>query len=326
MNKLIRNASSSIVKFENTHDSNTVALIYVCISTITFTVTILFGKISLSSADVVQVQIWRGTVLAIIYGSISMANGHSLAVEDKSMKWLAYLRASLASIMTIAMYFLMLKLPASLLGVIQMTSSLMISYFDYLMYGTKYTKREIFYSLLTILGVIFIINPGFILFWINEEDLSTTVANGNYSEGYEKVFWVLFYLATIGLWSFSMVLVRKLKVIPVTTLNFTFGCILTFMSAVMQLFHENAAPMETSTMISVIIFAGVFTMIDQISFIRSFQIGKQGTLNVLKNTNIIFVVLFEVIYLKEYPSVYSVIGSVIIIISSIKLTLSKASK
>jgi len=324
MNSFIHKISSLVTTLENKYDKRTCSLIYVALSTITFTVLYLFNKMNLASVDVIQLQIWRGFIMALIYASISNANGQSLAITDKRLNWINFWRNFLGVIMNIVTFYLLSKLPASLIAVISMVNSLMIAYLDYVMYNSHYSKSEIIYTVITIFGVVLIINPKIIVFWDDSE--TTSKSDDQYVQGYEKIFWIVVHLIGIALWSFSVALIKKLQSVPITTMNFTFGFFLSTMAGVVQLFHQNATPIDPLALIQIILFVGVFSIIDQMSYIRALQLGKPGTLNVLKNSYVVFVFLFEVIYLKEYPSIYSLLGSIVIVFCSMKLTLNRAKR
>ena len=288
---------------------------------------VIFGKVvAASSVDVIQSQIWRGFIMACGYALLANANGHCLAVTDKRLFWLNIKRNFLGTIMNVFMFFMLLKLPASLVSVIQMVNALVISYLDHILHGTEYSRWEIFYTITTIIGVIFIVNPGVILFWIDDPAALSADADKNYAQGTEKVLWICAYLVTIVLWSYSMVIIRQLKAVPITTMNFTFGFMLTMLASVTQLYNQGAAYIDPVMLAGIIFFLGIVSIVDQISFTRAFQIGKQGTLSVLKNVYVVFVLLYEIVYLKEYPSVYSMVGSFLILFSSVKLTLRRVSR
>ena len=326
MNSIIHKISSLVTALENKYEKRTLSLIYVALSTITFTVLYLFNKMNLASVDIVQAQIWRGLIMALLYAWISNANGQCLAVTDKRLNWINFWRNFLGVIMNIITFFLLSKLPASLVAVITMVNSLMIAYLDYVMYKTHYSKSEIFYTILTIFGVILIINPKIIMFWKTDLTDAASISDDQYVQGYEKIFWIVAHLIGVALWSFSVALIKKLQSVPITTMNFTFGFFLSTMAGIVQLFHQNATPIDLSTLLQIILFVGIFSIIDQMSYIRALQLGKPGTLNVLKNSYVVFVFLFEVIYLKEYPSLYSLLGSILIVFCSVKLTLNRAKK
>ena len=103
-----------------------------------------------------------------------------------------------------------------------------------------------------------------------------------------------------------------------------FGIILGIFAAISQIAYEKIDLLSFTLHVKVLFFIGIMSFINQNLWIRGFQLGKQGVLTLLHNLQIVYTFVFEIIYLNEVPGWFSIIGSILVIISCLKLGLDKS--
>lgn len=83
------------------------------------------------------------------------------------------------------------------------------------------------------LGVILVIKPD--LLFLPESNVYSGSTKGLYAEGEERFYWRLFFLGSILIWSFSILMVKGIKIPNAMTLNYPFGYFMAISSSVLMI-------------------------------------------------------------------------------------------
>jgi len=213
--------------------------------------------------------------------------------------------------------------PITELTVMDMTRSLLLPMMDHLINKTKFKLSEVVSFLTSFCGVLLIVKPEIFL----GDDIIENNANQEYATEYAtgsfKILLVIIWYISLSLWCMSALLVKNLKGLKTLTVNFPTGLFLIAYSSIFQIFSETVSSPSAAEFLIVTTFVGCSGLLAQNCFIRANQIGTSGKLGVYSNLSIVYTYMFEVLYLKEYPKVTSVMGSLLVISSTTYMALSQ---
>ena len=215
-------------------------------------------------------------------------------------------------------FFLINWLPVSYLIILMMTSSLMIGILDNIFYKTPFIKDEIMRSVIGFAGIIILIEPD--LFYTNNNIIEPNLA---YVIGWQKALGVFIYFISMTLWSYSVILCRRLKELDTITVTFPWGILLVVYACIGQILLEKSKAATFSDYLLTIVFSGVFSFMDSLLFIRASQIGKAGRTAILFCLEPLYIFVFEIFYLHETHNPLSYFGAFLVILSALHLALYK---
>jgi len=298
--------------------NNTASIIYVLIAIVTNCAMVIFSKINADELPPVQGQVYRGILVTSLVYIYSKHKGISLDVPDKSKNRLRIIRNLIAGSFNIVLAYIVTKIPMSTCMLIQTSSPFIIAFLDHIFHKTTYTKIEMIFSFVSMSGVIFIIKPD-LFFQIDAPNLTQY----GYAEGTERLFWIILFVIATILWSGSVVMLKYLKELNPMAMNFPFGICLAVNSALLQVTYEQVKVVSFWLLIQVPIIFGLITFINQHTYVKSIQLGKPAKISMLTNLSVVISFGFEIFYLKESAHWASLIGSVLIVGSSLILSISR---
>jgi len=154
-------------------------------------------------------------------------------------------------------------------------------------------------------------------------DLSQQAAKYGYAEGSERLFWISLSFVAVSIWCVSIIMMKALKGMNATTLNFPFGITMMIGSALSQIEMQQAKHQTLWVYVQVLVFMGLATFINQHTYVKANQLGKPAKITMLTNLNAVCSFLFEIFYLGESAHWISLVGAVLIVGSSVALSVSR---
>ena len=297
------------------------AIVYILLSSFNFFLMLIFNKQCGKFMSILQLQIFRGLFIGIINYIIMDRKKIDLVPPDHQRSRLTLKRSLLAVQGNVIFFLLIYKIPLSELSIIPMCSPFVIGIMETLKYGTIYSKKETLCGIFNVLGILFIIKPEILLG--NLIETQSENLNSNYAQGYERVFYLTIQFSSVLLHCYSVILIKEIKSLNIFTINLPFGFMLSIFSSMAEVLEQKADKFEFVIFIFILFYL-VACYINFTGYTRAIQIGRPAKLVILNNLFIVYIYLFEILYLKEEPRITSVIGSVIIVLTSIKLTLLKS--
>ena len=207
-------------KFESTISTDVVSIVYILIGAILWVFNLIICKIFQTSIPISQMNLYRSIFMMILNYMICKYAGYPIEVSkymEKKRLWRNIFASQNLFIWCLFIYWI----PISELTLIDMTSLIIISIMDYLLYNTKYTKIDCYCCLISFIGVCLILKPN--LFSSLSESLDTK--NSSYAQGWNKFFLVVIFYISLVIWCYSAVMLKELKNLNTLTLNFPTGFI-----------------------------------------------------------------------------------------------------
>ena len=308
-------------KMEKSLGNDMASIIYMIGSGILWFIMSMVSKIEMHEINIIQSQVFRGVSMIILSNIIMRKFNIEVIVPDRRLERRRILRNALGVQYNVCYFFMISKIPLSETMILQTMSTFMIAYLDFLINKTKYSKLEIILSIISFLGVILIIKPElFISGYVEPEHLK------HYAQGYERLFWISVFLISIMAFSYSVIIIGELKSLNPLTLNYPFGILLVIFNIVAQIFYESCQQYTVYLFIKLFMLIGIAAFFSSLLYLKANQLGKPGKLGVLLNLSVVYSFIFEIFYLHETPSVISLSGSLLVIISSIILSLNITKK
>ena len=314
----IKKTISFSEKMEKIIGNENASIIYMLAAVFIFFIISIFSKLHINEINALQTQAFRGTSMMLASHYIMKKVDIDIIIPDRKLQNRSILRNILAAQYSICFFFMISKIPLSELMILHMIGIFIIGFLDFLINKTIYTKNELTLSLISFIGAILIIKPEIFI-----TDYEPPQYSKNYAPEAEKIFCIFIYMLSAGLWAYSVVVIKELQGLCPLTVSYPFGICMAIMSSVGQIFYENCQQYTVYLVIKMLLFLGVFSTVQSICSIRANQLGKPGKIGILSNLSVVFSFLFEILYLNEIPTTVAIVGTILVILSSIKLTLEK---
>ena len=118
---------------------------------------------------------------------------------------------------------------------------------------------------------------------------------------------------------YGLVIMKEIKHISSVELNFIFDIYGIFIGSIGYMFVENPKPLEV--FLPGIFFIGFFQFFCYNLFLLSISVADRvGNVMIVNSFNIIFSFVFSIFYYQESVNSFAVIGSILIILSTVALT------
>jgi len=295
------------------------SIIYILIAIVTNSGMIAWSKVHADVLPPVQSQLYRGILMTVLIYAYARYKDIPLTVKDKQKDFIRIMRNVLAAGFNIFVYFIVTKIPMSTFMLVQTSSPFMVAFLDHLYLKTSYNKAEAILSVVSLSGVLLIIKPD--LFF--DVDLSQQAAKYGYSEGSERLFWIVLTFIGVFIWCISIVLMKFLKGMHAMTLNFPFGITMMMGSAFCQIEMAQAKQQTSWVYAQILVVLGLVTFINQHTYVKANQLGKPAKITMLTNLNVVCSFLFEIFYLGESAHWVSLLGALLIVGASVALSFSR---
>jgi len=294
-------------------------VVYSIFADMAFYASVIFMKLHKASIVLSQLVLYRGIFIFLASYAILKLKNYDIIVKDPDLSRQRILRNMLSVQHGFTMIMLINWIPITQLTVMDMTRSLVLPMIDHLINKTKFKSSEIVVVLASFCGVMMIVKPEI---FILDDTIQDNVPH-EYATGSFMVLLVIIWYISQVLWCMSVLLVKSLKSLKTLTVTFPAGLFLVAYSSLFQIFSETVSHPSVVEVLIVMTFMGCFGLLASNCFIRANQIGTSGKLGVYSNLSIVYAYLFEVLYLKEYPKVTSVMGSLLVISSTTFMALSQ---
>lgn len=316
VDKCISGTANICQKMEKRVGKETASVIYVLTCVFFFYSMMIFQKIYQDQITPLQVLTWRGAVSAIMMYTVMKRMKIDMHCESRKLTLQKDLRNIAGALLNIMLFFAISKIPLTNVNLIHATGPFWVILFDHIMVRSKYSKLELLVFVLSASGVFLVLIPDLQASFNEEQSMS------NYVTGYGRLLWILILFATLAVWAWSVVVIKKMT-IHIFTLNFPFFIILTLMGSGGQLIVGKLVQPPFIFFILSSLYLGFATFVVQHTYVRALQIGRPAKVNMFLNLYPVFGFMLEVFYYNEYPSLIKIIGASVIIGCSLKIALQK---
>lgn len=322
MRAAFEHLSAGFGKIEGTLGSEPAAILWMIMSGSTYFVMLCYTKLNAGKINSIQIQLYRGVLCFIFLYLITSINKISRRVDDRRVFKLLILRNFLACLHNVYQFVALRYVRISLIATVNMTGPIIICFLDSLFYKTKYTLQDKVLTGTNIFGVMLVANPTMFTNMFS----SSSDFDSQQSTSLFELMMVCIQLCFVSIWAYAMIIVKELRGLNTMIVAMPFGIILALASSAFLLSEGDITDISFGTGIEIVVYIGIAGFLCQIASMRGMQIGKTGKASIFINTPVLWGFLFEIFYYGENPNVVSLIGSVIVAVSSVMLTLSKTKK
>jgi drug/metabolite transporter (DMT)-like permease len=256
----------------------------------------VFVKIALQEVGLAQAIFVRSTITAAILAAYMYKNKISFIGQNP----LLLLGRGLAGFTALCLNFYSIsEIPLGDASILNQTSPIFVALLSILIMGEKPSFTSLFLSLVSLLGVVLIIKPVF-----NHLSLP--------------------YLA--GLLSGFMAALAYISIRKLHSTDSSFTMALYFASMSSLFSFPNLIlnfELSTPTIWLLLLFAGLAGTLGQLFLTVAYKWEEAWKVAPINYTGVLFSFLWGIFLFKEKPDIYSLIGSILIIVSCILLTRKK---
>ena len=312
-------------KVEASLGAEPTATLWMFLSGTFYFIMLMYTKLVAGAINTVQISVYRGVLLFLLFYVVTIINKIPRNIDDRSLYKKLLLRNFLGCLHNFFQFIAVRYIRVSVLTTINMTGPIVICFLDAVIYKTVYTAKDKLLTVINIFGVMMVANPKIFTSLFSMAPSQDPAADSNYDSNLEFIM-ICVQLVLLCIWGYSMILIRELKSLNTVIVGLPFGIILAFLSSSFLLYDGNVTEISWSDGINIIFFVGLAAFLCQIASMRAMQIQKTGKATIFLNIPVFWGFLFEIIFLKETPNPISLLGSVIVAVTSVMLTLSKAKK
>ncbi|XP_036903290.1 solute carrier family 35 member G1 [Sturnira hondurensis] len=288
-------------------------LFYTLLSAFLFSVGSLFVK-KVQDLHAVEISAFRCVfqMLVVIPCLIYRKTGF---IGPKDQRIFLVLRGVLGSIAMILIYYAYQTTSLADATVISFSCPVFTSIFACILLKEKYGLWDVLFTSFTIVGVILIVRPPF-LFGPNTE-----VVDKNYSEHLKGTF------ASVGHAVFaamSIVIIRKMGKSVDYFLSIWYYIIFGLVETIIVLFilGEWSLPYCGLDRLFLILI-GLFGLGGQVFLTKAVQIEKAGLVALMRTMDVVFAFIFQIIFLNDVPTWWTVGGALCVVASTAGAALRK---
>jgi drug/metabolite transporter (DMT)-like permease len=235
---------------------------------------------------------------------------------DRLMLWL---RAMLGTWSMCLMYYAIHHMPLGDASVLHFSSPVFVGIFAFFILKESCGIFEIGTICTTFIGIIFIAQPPFIFGAKSDKD------------GEETNIWRRMIASCCALLASLCgagvhITLRKLKHVHYSTVIFTYSLWGMIQSAVfcyiVNVWSLPAGAKGWGCLTGV----GLLAVSAQVCFTLALKTENAGAVSVLRSSEIVFAFVWQVVFLKEYPNVYSIVGGVLVMVCAVAYGIQKCFK
>lgn len=281
-------------------------LFYTLLSAFLFSVGSLFVK-KVQDIHAVEISAFRCVfqMLVVIPCLIYRKNGF---IGPKGQRIFLFLRGALGSTAMILLYYAVQTTSLADATVISFSCPVFTSIFACIFLKEKYSLWDALFTAFTITGVVLIVRPPF-LFGSNAAGMAES-----YSDHLKGTF------ASVGhavLAALTLVILRKMGKSVDYILSIWYYVILGLLECVIVLFilGEWSLPYCGLDRLFLILI-GLFGLGGQVFLTKAIQIEKAGLVAIMKTMDVVFAFIFQIIFLNDIPTWWTVGGALCVVASS----------
>lgn len=213
----------------------------------------------------------------------------------------------------ICFFFLLSYMPLSIIYVIYGITPILVFLMDHFIYHTHFKMSEILGCIISIIGIMLVLNP----FSLEDENY-----NNEFSEKYAKGYYKLlcYFFCFCGCISFALanICVKEIEKVNNVVIFFYWCIIGVIILTFILMIKGNKEKIEGWDIISIFFINGFSIFFFMIFFTRALQIGKKGKVVVCNNMQLLYSYTFEILFLNEIPSVLKLLGSGLLVLGIMK--------
>lgn len=307
---------------EKKSNPNVLSIIYIILSTLFFFSNQLITKYYALHIFPAQIGLYSmiSGVLITIYVQYYIDDIDFTIIKRKEHRY-TIIRNSLSFVGQIIVFFIMIAyLPLSLIYVIYGFTPIIVFILDHALYKAAIKKGEIFGCILSLIGIIIVLNP---FAEHNEENNGSSKSNfiQNYATGFFK--YICCFICFLGscAFAFANIFVRELKSINTVVIHFYFSIIGIIATSLLLMLKGDFKNLNLK---EILLFMGVSGPLIFFFFIfmtRALMIGKKGRVVICNNLQLVYSYIFEILFLNEIPTVLKLFGSLLLILGVVKTNL-----
>lgn len=262
---------------------------FILLSAIGFSTLQMLVKLS-PEISIFNKLFFRNVVILIITYILIKINGVSLKVDKSEWKILS-LRVFFGVVGVILNFYTVTQIYLADSTIIQKLSSFILLFLSYLFLKEKFTRKQFFALIFSFIGLIFVVKP----------------VTGTFSIGYITAL-LAAICSAIAYLSIRIMGVRN-KVNPLLIVfYFSLGtCIFTFPFIFINKFEVNF------TNILILIGIGIFGALGQYGITFAYKFAASKEISIFEYSQVVISSILGIVFLNEFPDLYSLIGYVIIV-------------
>ncbi|TMW63590.1 hypothetical protein Poli38472_002531 [Pythium oligandrum] len=282
-------------------------LFLVAMSVFTFSLLSALVKYASYSMPSMEIVFWRSAVAGLLNLVTLRAYGISLKVERRF--WVPLTTRCLGGCWSLVFgFYAMQQMVLADASVLLLTSSVMTFILGALFLNERIDAINIGSAFFSFVGVVCVCRPTFIF--------------GSSNDGHPPVVGVISaLLAAVGT-ATAFTSMRRLQELHFMVTIHYFLVTGTLISSIWLIIMHNTIVIDMSVSLSLAVLGiGVFGFVGQLFLTRGFQLEKAGTASVMRYLDVVFVFIWDTVFLHETISAWSIIGAVIICTSAIVIVL-----
>ncbi|EAR90753.2 integral membrane protein DUF6 containing protein (macronuclear) [Tetrahymena thermophila SB210] len=269
----------------------------------------------------------RGVIVSFLMYTIGYVKKYNMQVNDsKDFKLLTF-RNIISALGQLYYFYAINKLPVSLLLIISNTGPIFVFILNYFLFGVKLTIKDIIGISVSFFGVVMVSDPSYFQSLFMETTTSSVQENNQYIQGTEKYILIGISILTWLGWALAIIMVRYMKSINTFEINMSLCFFFILFGSVGIIQSETPFDLSLNDVLGLIFIVGLVSFMYQITFITSTTITKNhGPITLINYTMIVESFLVEVVFFKEVPSIFEIIGSILVLLGLASYFVSKLQK
>ncbi|KAL4435507.1 hypothetical protein ABPG74_020283 [Tetrahymena malaccensis] len=271
-------------------------------------------------------MIVRGVIVSFLMYSIGYVKKYNMQVNDSKDFKLLTIRNVISALGQVCFFYSINKLPVSLLLIISNTGPIFVFIFNYFLFGVTLTIKDIIGIAVSFFGVVMVSDPNYFQSLFMGETTSVQ-ENNQYIQGTEKYILIAISILTWLGWALAIIIVRYMKSINTFEINISLCFFFILFGSIGVIQSETPFDLSLSDVLGLIFIIGLASFMYQITFITATTITKNhGPITLINYTMIVESFLVEVIFFQEVPSVFEIVGSMLVLFGLASYFLSKLQK
>ncbi|KAL4486844.1 hypothetical protein ABPG72_009608 [Tetrahymena utriculariae] len=199
-------------------------------------------------------------------------------------------------------------------------------YFQLLSFWCYINIKDIIGIAVSFFGVVMVSDPNYFQSLFMDTDSSVQEDN-QYIQGTEKYILIGLSILTWLGWALAIIMVRYMKRINTFEINISLCFFFILFGSFGIIQSEAPFDLSLNDILGLFFIVGLVSFMYQITFITATTITKShGPISLINYTMIVESFLVEVIFFKEIPSVFEVVGSILVLLGLASYFLSKFQK
>lgn len=303
---------------EKKSNHDVLSIIYIILSTLFFfsnQLIIKYYALHIFPAQIGQYIMISGVIITV-YVQSYLDDIDFTIIKRKEHRY-TIIRNLLSFVGQIIVFFIMISyLPLSLIFVIYGFTPIIVFILDNILYKTVIKKGEIFGCILSLIGIILVLNP------FSEDDEEEVSSNNDYAKHYATgaLRYLCCFICFLGscAFAFANIFVKEIKSINTVVIHFYFSVIGIIATSLVLMLKGEYQNLKISEVLLFMGCCGPLIFFFFIFMTRALMIGKKGKVVVCNNLQLVYSYIFEIVFLQEIPTTLKLVGSVLLILGVAK--------